>query len=235
MKLRLTPIRAIALAVGILLACYVVYTSDAAYVNTLAGAKLPLTRPLNELPLRLGNWTAEDVPLEEGVARVAGADDYVNRRCRSLLTGETVMLYVAYYGSHRSIVGHHPDRCYVAFGWKRETGSTEMVSQPGSPASTPYPVAVRRFRRGVEQVTVLSLYNAGGLLTADRDQASRAAHRAVGGANRNYLLRIQVSLTGSPPVPAVLRLSGSLLNELLPALASHLPDSVMGVPGASRE
>jgi hypothetical protein len=201
----------------------------------LVTARLPLRKPLSELPLRLGNWTAEDIPLDEGVARVAGADDYVNRRCRNVLTGETLMLYVEYRGSHRSIVGHHPDVCFVAFGWKREAGSTEVVSQPGSPASTPYPVAVRRFRRGVEQVTVLSLYNAGGVLTADRDEASRAAHRAVGGANRNYLLRIQVSLTGSPPVPVVLRLSGSLLTELLPALASHLPDSAMGVPGVSRE
>jgi len=227
---RLSVRTAVAVGIGFLSISYIVYAREASRVGALVSQAVPLKRPLCEVPLRFEGWIGEDVRLDEGVVRVAGADDYINRRYRNTNTGEFLTLYVAYYGRHRSIVGHHPDRCYEAFGWRPQARSTETISRDGASGGVLCSAALRRFSRGTEQVTVLSVYNAGGLFTADHEEASRAIHRGIDGGRLNYQLRIMISMAGNLPTPAALRASSGLLRSLLPALESHLPYPTTGEP-----
>jgi len=225
---RLNGPRAALLAVGLLLGSYVVYRRHAAWVGVRLGKRLPLRKALSQLPLVFGDWRGADVPLEEGVADIAGADDYVSREYRNARTGEMLSLYVNYYGSPRVMVGHYPDVCYPAFGWKRELRRADRIRAIGAAANEAWPAVVYRFKKGSDRVTVVSFFNVGGQYTADREMVRRAAHGAIGSENKNYLAQVQLSLPGRPSMKRTLRITGGFLTELLPQLEDVLPDSAVG-------
>lgn len=81
---------------------------------------IALDAPLSTIPLRIGVWEGVDIPLEEGVVRVAGADDYINRNYVEKSTERVVSLYVAYTARPVKMAGHRPQVCYPANGWRHE-------------------------------------------------------------------------------------------------------------------
>lgn len=214
---------------------YLLYERDAARVSALLAANTPLRKPLAEFPLALGEWVGKDIPLEEGVARVAGADDYLRRQYRGPRTGETMSVYLAYYGSPRPRVSHHPEICYPAFGWKKGAQSEETIRGAGSSKGRAWPVTVYRFSRGTERVTVVSFYASGGKLTADREDVDAIAHEALASTSGRYFLRVMLSLPGHPPMERVVHATSRFASELLPALDAHLPESLAGGPNPRRE
>jgi EpsI family protein len=83
--------------------------------------------PLATLPSQLGAWRAEDVPLEAAVESMLKADCHLQRAYFHPL-GETVWLYVGYYGT--SVGGrpeHVPRFCYRAHGWRIESQRTLRI------------------------------------------------------------------------------------------------------------
>jgi EpsI family protein len=73
--------------------------------------------PLEGLPLQLGGWSAVDVPLEDEVTSMLRADYNVQRAYLHPL-GDSVWLYVGYYGTDRGGRPEHtPGACYRAHGW----------------------------------------------------------------------------------------------------------------------
>lgn len=234
-RLRLSKAGAGGVCIGLLIVPYLIYRHDALRVSGLLATKTPLRRPLAEFPLVLHDWVGKENPLEEGVARVAAADDYLNRQYRNTHTGEVVATYLAYYGTPRPRVGHHPEVCYPAFGWQKESRSEEMVGDTDVANSRKWPVSVYRFSKGREQVTVVSCYIAGGQWTADRDEVDALAHGSIDDARRQYFLRVMLSFPGAPPTTRVVRTAGRLLHDLVPALDAHLPDPLSDGCGHRQE
>jgi len=232
---RLSGAVAVLVALGLLLGSYVLYAHDASRVAAALSRRVPLRKPLGELPPTLGDWRGEDIPLEEGMAEVAGADDYVSRLYRNATTGDVLSLYVSYYGSPRSMVGHYPDRCFPAFGWRNELRRVDEIKGSGAAHDRAWPAVVYRFRKGREQVTVVSFFNAGGEYTAERDVVRWAAHRAIGGQTRNYLAQVQISFPGAVPLERALRVTGRFLSELLPRLEDQLPSPAGRALAAAQE
>lgn len=79
---------------------------------------VPLARPLETFPLQLAVWQGEEGPsVEPEVARVLGADDYLNRTYADP-SGAAVALWVAFYGSQRQGDAiHSPLNCLPGTGW----------------------------------------------------------------------------------------------------------------------
>jgi EpsI family protein len=75
-------------------------------------------RPLSTLPRVLGDWRGIDGPaIEPEIARVLGADDYVNR-VYGRPDGSTVGLWIAFYASQRQGDAiHSPLNCLPGTGW----------------------------------------------------------------------------------------------------------------------
>lgn len=73
---------------------------------------------LATLPLDLGEWHGEEVPIESAVESMLRADFNLQRAYRRA-DSEPVWLYVGYYGTERGGRPEHtPDVCYPAGGWE---------------------------------------------------------------------------------------------------------------------
>ncbi len=91
-----------------------------------------LEKPLSTLPLRIGTWKGEDIPLTQRVIEVAGCDDYVNRRYTDEATGRSVILYLAYAARPARMIGHRPQVCYPAQGWQSAGERVDHVTLSGN-------------------------------------------------------------------------------------------------------
>lgn len=111
------PYLGVIAAAVLLLAGGVGYRVVAAYVGAEMAHPIRLDPPLSSLPLVIGAWQGEEVPLREGVVRIAGNDDYVSRVYRHAETGETVSLYIGYTARPRTMLRHRPSVCYPSAGW----------------------------------------------------------------------------------------------------------------------
>jgi len=225
---------ALPLGLATILASYAWYSREAAVVHAVLGGKLPLSKPLSELPLTLGAWVGSEQPLEEEVVLIAAADEHINRSYRNARTGDMLRLYIPYYGNPRTMVGHYPARCYIGGGWTKTDGTTATVPLPEMPGRQGCPVLIERFQRGPARVTVATFYIVAGKYTANRNDARRASHKAITAENRNYYAQVWITLSGAPPKEQVVRVLSDFLQELLPELEKHLPDAGVQREVASR-
>ncbi len=72
---------------------------------------------LNTLPIRIGDWKGENIPIESTVEAVLQADHHVQRMYRHP-SGEIIWSYIGYYGTSRGGKPEHgPRGCYTGAGW----------------------------------------------------------------------------------------------------------------------
>ncbi len=86
----------------------------------------PLERPLAEIPSDLGNYTSRDVPLRDDVLQAAGVDEYIQREYVDADRGRRLLVYVGYWGRENTGLGHGPEVCYPAGGWRVDAPVREM-------------------------------------------------------------------------------------------------------------
>lgn len=137
----------------------------AAYVRGSAGAEARVARePLDAFPWHVAGWHGHPLPpLDEGVLRVLGADEYLNRRY--VREGAApVDVYVGYYRSQRQgDVIHSPQNCLPGAGWQPvQAGRASILAGPGGSAD------VNRYvvQKGLERRLVLYWYQGRGHLIA---------------------------------------------------------------------
>jgi EpsI family protein len=84
---------------------------------------------LGALPLEIGAWRGEGIPLEATVERILRADFNLQRAYLRPGQPEPVWLYVGYYGTERGGRPEHtPHQCYPSAGWQIES---ERVLEQG--------------------------------------------------------------------------------------------------------
>jgi EpsI family protein len=88
-----------------------------------------LASSLSAFPRELADWTGnEGAPLDPDVARVLGADDYLNRTYHHADAG-AVGLWVAFYGAQRQGDAiHSPMNCLPGTGWTPVEHSRPLLS-----------------------------------------------------------------------------------------------------------
>lgn len=159
-----------------------------------AAAPVSLEKPLANLPLRVGTWEGADVPMDARVAERAANDDYVNRRYVDLAGNRFVDLFVAYTASPATMLGHQPDRCYPANGWRLEEVKSELLQRSDGRELR---CLIHRFQRDGHQnegLVVLNYYVLQGQYTIDAEDFSGPRWRRPNLARDSgfYVAQVQV-------------------------------------------
>ncbi|MEM9351597.1 MAG: exosortase-associated EpsI family protein [Planctomycetota bacterium] len=85
----------------------------------------------SRVPLQIGSWQGEDLPVEELVRRTAGAVEYVSRVYRNSETDQSVTLWLI-VGHSRDITRHTPNVCYPSSGFAQKSKQLKyVVDLPG--------------------------------------------------------------------------------------------------------
>jgi EpsI family protein len=176
--------------------------------------------PFGEFPLQLSAWRGvEGPPVEEDVAKVLGADDYVNRVYVDP-QGAAVGLWVAFYGSQRQGDAiHSPLNCLPGTGWTPVAHTRPMVQAGDSR------FRVNRYvvqKRGERQLVTYWFQG------RDRAIASEYVNKAyllVDAVRRHRtdgaLIRLVAPIRGNER--AADAATASFITALQPALARWLP------------
>ena len=147
---------------------------------------------LERFPLEIGDWTGQDVPLDEAIARKTGTDVYINRRYSRHNGRESVCLYLASGTMARTVVGHRPEICYVAAGWTLDKRRFLEVSLS---EETKVPCSLFEFSRSglnTTKTTVLNYFIVDGQFYGDVATLQSKAGRRLGMVD--YAAQVQISL-----------------------------------------
>ncbi len=72
---------------------------------------------LEKLPMQIGEWTGQEVPLDEAIVRATDTDAHVSRNYSRYNASEQVWLYISYGMRARDLMPHRPEVCYTGSGW----------------------------------------------------------------------------------------------------------------------
>lgn len=75
---------------------------------------------LTDLPMKLGAWVGEDLPMDPIIAQATGSVEHVQRRYQNTLTGQKVEL-IFLFGPSTEMFIHAPEVCYPASGYEPVT------------------------------------------------------------------------------------------------------------------
>jgi hypothetical protein len=80
---------------------------------------------LQNVPMNIGNWHGEDMPVNETIRDTAGAIGAISRVYRNVRTGESVDLWLI-VGHGRAISAHTPNICYRASGFEMRAPESSL-------------------------------------------------------------------------------------------------------------
>ena len=208
----------LAWAVIALLLAGAVYRVAASRLGLIEKTPIALPVPLKTIPEKICNWTGQDVPLSEGIQRVAGNDDFLNRLYVNRSGDKWANVYVAYSARPRTMLGHRPQVCYVGGGWIHDsTDTSEVISLSGKTI----PCLVHRFHKPAPQnaeIVVLNFYILNGQLTCDEGGFSGVGWRTpnISGDAARYVAQVQISSILENSVRAAARDIADLILEYFP-------------------
>ncbi len=169
---------------------------------------------LATLPMRIGVYEGEEIPLEETVESILRADFNLQRSYYG--AGSLVWLYVGYYGTTRGGRPEHTPRgCYTGAGWGIEAARTLQVDPAGELRVNEYLIE-REGERRLVHYWYRSARRTGMLGGWDQNM-DRFLGRLIDGRADGALIRISTPLYGDDDVGARGRLLGfaSVLDPLI--------------------
>ena len=200
------------------------------------GELIPAKKPFSDFPMTLADrWTGKELPLEEKVLDILKVSDYLMRiysPTPSASSGNLglrlapVSLYIGYYESQRTGATYHsPKNCLPGAGWSFADISTASVTLPKSGQS----ILINKvlIQKGIDQQLVLYWYHDRGRIIASEYWAK--AYMIWDSMTKNRtdgsLVRIIVPVSGTPE--AAFEVGVTFLQDMWPALVTHLPPSAM--------
>ena len=195
------------------------YRTVAAKLHVLSSTPVSLPVSLSRLPKFIGTWEGKDIPLSLTIQRVAGNDDFVNRRYKNRAENAWANVYVAYTARPRTMKGHRPQVCYPAAGWiLNNTEVIEVISSSGRQVSC----LMHQFSKsttGSRSVIVVNYYVLNGEITCNESAFSGVAWRTpnIRGNSARYVAQIQISSS----LESYARLAAE---EMIEPILAYLPD-----------
>lgn len=115
---------------------------------------LPVTPPLTDLPLRLGNWAfIQDGVIEQEVLESLGPDDALVREFQLAGSATRSSLFVSHYKTQlRAKNAHDPKVCLPGAGWNPRVSRVMDVRLPDG---STFPVNYYRIAKGDAEAVVL--------------------------------------------------------------------------------
>jgi EpsI family protein len=200
------------------------FAASASLARWTTHEKVPLSSPLESLPLSIADWDGRREPgFDPKVVQTLGVDQYVNRAYTSH-AGSPVLLYVGYYGDQRSgRTSHSPLKCLPGNGWQPvEIGRTQ-IRVPRDASG--HGLEINRYivEKGSERQLVLFWYQSHGRVIASEYWAKVFLVTDAVRLNRTdgALVRILVPL-GSDPAGEERR-AKAFIEKLFPVLGRYLP------------
>ena len=146
---------------------------------------------LQQLPLQMGGWTGQEVPLDEAIVRATDTDALINRRYLRYNGLESVSLYIASGVRARDLMPHRPEVCYTGAGWTlTDRRSMDLPLNNGMNL----PCNVLQFSQGVlnsSKVIVLDYYLVDGQYCRDVSLVRLKAWRGSGIIG--YVAQVQIA------------------------------------------
>jgi len=145
---------------------------------------------LEQLPLQIGGWAGQEVPLDEAIVRATDTDAHISRRYFRHNNSENIFLYIAYGVRARDLMPHRPEVCYTGAGWTlTDSSSMDLPLSDGMKL----PCRALQFSRGTlnkKKVMVLNYYIVDGQYCRDVSLLrSKAWH---GSGMVRYVAQIQI-------------------------------------------
>ncbi len=209
-----------------LLVVAAVLTAGAAGIGWVSRPeKVPVRRPLRELPLAMDAWEGRDnQEFDAKTLAVLGVDDYITRSYRRR-DERPASLYVGYYASQRTGQSiHSPMNCLPGSGWQPlDTSVTRMEISEGA-----RPIAINRYlvQNGLQRHIVLFWYQMHGRVVASEYVTKFLLMKDAVQLNRTdgALVRVIVPILdreGEAPADEV---AVGFVRALFPRLTLHLPE-----------
>ncbi len=220
----------------VLLVCGgVTYRVVASRLKLVVSTPVMLPVPLDAVPMQIGHWVGEDVPIPANIQRVAGNDAFLSRLYTNKVSNQWANVYVAYTAHPRTMLGHRPQVCYVAAGWVHDrTDQTTVTSGKGReiPCLLHY---FHRYAPDREETVVLSFYVVNGQLTRDESVFSGVGWRTpnISGDPAHYVAQVQISSVLENSVRAATEYIAEPVFDLLPDENGRVRAAEHGEPGAS--
>jgi exosortase D (VPLPA-CTERM-specific) len=109
----------------------VLIVAAASWLVTAGAHRVPERKPLDDFPMRIGDWSAHLDRLPPVVEEVAGASEYFFADYSSP-RNEQLNLYIAYYESQRNgQIPHSPQVCIPGGGWVIDSVEVILIGDPG--------------------------------------------------------------------------------------------------------
>lgn len=183
------------LAVVLLVGAGAAYQLVSLKMDMLIKTPIKLDVPLSEFPIIIGDWVGWDVPIAETILDVAAVDDFLNRLYENESSRQSANVYIAYTARPRTMLGHRPQVCYPANGWRHEgTENINIISNSGRTVRC----LLHNFQKlssDTEKIVVLNHYIVNGQLTDDETVFSGVGWRTpnIEGNPARYVAQIQIS------------------------------------------
>ncbi len=192
--------------VAVIIAGLLMLVSTVAYRVLAAHLEAPVnTIPispaaLERMPLQIGGWTGQKVPLDEAIVRATDTDAHINRRYSRHNASEYISLYVAYGVRARDLMPHRPEVCYTGAGWTLiDKRSVELPLSDGMEL----PCTTLQFSRGTlntKKTVVLDYYIVDGQYCRDVSLLRSKAWRGSGTVR--YVAQIQIAASATSDLTA---------------------------------
>lgn len=145
---------------------------------------------LERLPLQIGDWTGQDVPVDEAIVDATGTDAHISRRYSHNGDLESVSLYVACGVNAYEVLSHGPPACYIAAGLSLvDSRSMELLLED----EMKLPCSIFQFFQGgldTKKVTVLHYSIADGQYFGDVSGSLLKASRGIRAVG--YVAQVQI-------------------------------------------
>ena len=193
-------------------------------LDAARSAQIQLERPIATLPLRLGDWSGQEVEVPVGILRIAGNDDTVSRLYRRTGGDATVSLYIGYTGRPGTMLGHRPTICYPNAGHALVGSESVTIESAGRKAS----VMLHSFLKpGVpdERTLVLHYYVLNGEITVDEDSFWGLKWRTPNLSRdaTRYVAQVQIATSIGLDIAGSRRQALEFARESMPAILELLP------------
>ena len=178
------------------------------------------TSSLSGLPMDMGSWTGEEIPMGDSVSQMLEADLNI-QRAYSHQIGGFVWFYFGYYSTERGgEPTHTPPYCYRSQGWEILDSSVVPL---GSGALSANELIVKR--DGQQRLVRFwyQSYNESGMLTRVDRVLARMEGLILNGRSDGSLVRISTPLLHGDELPLARARLTSFVREMAPQLTQHWP------------
>ena len=161
--------------------------------RAVVGAPLPVGS-LGAVPLQVGDWFGEDVPMDDAIIKRTDTDDHINRIYRRRETREGVSVFAGCGVKLRDLMPHRPTVCYIGGGWTLDQSKTVQLDAAG--VGTLPCVIYTFYRSGLDsaRIAVLNYYIVDGQYSEDVSLL-RSKARSFG-IGATYMAQIQIAARG---------------------------------------